>query len=351
MEFTPQWIAWEITGKCDLNCIHCRAKASFIENPNELKTEEIFHTMDNIASFSKPVIILTGGEPLLREDVFDIIAYGRKKGFRMAMSPNGHSITEEKAKMMKEAGIQMISISLDGSTKEVHDNFRRQEGSFEGTMKGIETAKKYGIDFQINSSFSKRNQDEIPKMLELSKRLGAKAWFMFMIVPTGRGKEIIDELIDSEDYEKILNWFYEEQKKKEIFMRPVCAPQYFRIKAQRAKADGLKVQGEGRGFRAESKGCLGGQTFVFISRIGDVSPCGYFPAKAGNIREASFEEIWKHSKLFKDLRNWKSYKGKCGICEYNPVCGGCRARALALKGDYMEEEPYCPHIPARIKVA
>lgn len=349
MDFDPHWVAWEITGKCDLNCIHCRAKASFQENPNELKTEEIYSTLDSIASFSKPVIILTGGEPLMRSDIFDIIAYGRKSGLRMAMSPNGHSITEERAKLMKDAGIQMISISLDGSTREVHDDFRGQEGSFEGTMRGIETARKYGIDFQINSSFAKRNQDEAPRLLQMAKDLGAKAWFMFMIVPTGRGENIMGELVSNEDYDRMLYWFYSEQKKNEIFMRAVCAPHYFRIQRQKAKEENTTIENRGSGFRAATKGCLAGQTFVFISRVGDVYPCGYFPVKAGNVRDTSFEKIWNESKLFKDLRNWDAYKGRCGVCEYKALCGGCRARALAVHGDYMAEEPYCRHLPVRMK--
>ncbi len=337
-EFLPRLIAWELTGSCNLRCAHCRASASDVRDPNELSAEEIKNTVDNIASFCKPVLILTGGEPLLREDIFEIVRYATEKGLRVVVGTNGTLITPQVAEKLLKAGVRRVSISIDCAYAEEHDEFRGVRGAYEEALKGIEACKKAGLEFQINTTVTKRNLRELEKIYALAQKLGAAAHHIFLLVPTGRGKVIEDEEISPEDYEQVLNWM--SNAGKEMPMKATCAPHFVRVLRQKGK------QG-GRDLDASASGCMGGTGFAFISRTGEVNPCGYLPVRAGNIREQPFREIWENSKLFKDLRNRKALKGKCGACEYKFICGGCRARAYAKFGDYMAEEPYCIYVPKK----
>lgn len=352
MEFTPKWIALEITRRCNLKCIHCRSSSEEeVKDHLDFSTEEVFRIIDDIASYAKPVTVLSGGEPLLRKDLFEIAKYGENKGLRMCLATNGTLVTDDVCNKIKASGIKIVSISLDGSNEDVHDSFRNQKGAFRGTMNAVELFKKHSIPFIINSSFTKRNQGEIPKVYRLAKELGATAWYMLMIVPTGRGKDIMDELISKEDYESILEWHYQmEKSESEMFVRPICAPQYYRIVAENSKKEGIKFERRALKFSTGgAKGCITGQLIAVIDVDGNVLPCSYFPKPAGNIKKHSFKDIWEDSVLLKELRDFKKYKGKCGLCEYLNICGGCRARAYALYGDYLEEEPFCTHVPIKFK--
>jgi heme b synthase len=304
--------------------------------------------MDEIASISKPVIILTGGEPLLRPDIFDLARYGTDKGFRMVMATNGTLMTEETVQEMKASGIQRISVSLDGPSAETHDAFRRVKGAFENSLKGIELAKKGGLDFQINTTITQMNLHLIADILKLAVDLGAVAHHIFLLVPTGRGKELRDQEISALDYEKTLNWFYDQRERVPLQLKATCAPHYYRILRQRAKKEGKKITPKEYGLDAMTRGCLGGITFCFLSYVGQVQPCGYLELDCGNVRKQSFKEIWENSPVFFNLRNTDGYQGKCGICEYRKVCGGCRARAYECLGDYMGEEPYCIYEPHHV---
>lgn len=352
MQFEPRWIAWELTGRCNLNCIHCRAAASIAEEDGPT-TEEAKGLIDDIATHYNPVIVLSGGEPLLRKDLFEIASYGTEKGLRMCIATNGTLVTEKVCGKMKEAGIRMVALSLDGSKEEIHDDFRRQKGAFKASIRAAKLLRKHSIPFLINSSFTKRNQEDIPNVYKLAKELGATAWYMFMIVPTGRGKEIMEELVSKEDYEDILKWHYNMEKDEEdILVRPTCAPQYYRVFRQMAKKEGRDFKRRDLSFSTGgNKGCVAGQLIALINHHGNVQPCSYFPKYAGNIKEQSFKDIWENSSLLKDLRDFSKYGGKCGACEYISVCGGCRARAYAVSGDYMAEEPYCNYIPIRLRKA
>jgi radical SAM protein with 4Fe4S-binding SPASM domain len=316
-------------------------------------TDEAKKLIDDIASFSTPVIVLSGGEPLLRPDLFEIATYGSDKGLRMCIATNGSLVTDEICEKMKAARIKMVSMSLDGSNATTHDNFRGQPGAFEGVKRAAALFNKHGIEFLINSSFTKRNQKEIPDVMKVAKGLGAKAWYMFMIVPTGRGEEIMAELISKEDYEDLLKWHYETEKNEtDMLMRPTCAPHYYRIVPQMNKLaeEGDKLERRTLKFSTGgSKGCLAGQVICLITAEGDVFPCSYFPHSAGNVKQTPFKDIWEKSQLFEDLRDFKKYKGKCGSCEYINVCGGCRARADAIYGDYLEEEPFCNYTPLKMQ--
>jgi len=301
--------------------------------------------MDEIASFSKPVIILTGGEPLLRSDIFNLARHGTQRGFRVVMATNGTLFTEDIVKEMKDSGIQRVSISLDGPDAETHDAFRKVKGSFEGSLRGIELLKKGQMEFQINTTVTQVNLHVIPDMLRLAVHLGAVAHHLFLLVPTGRGKELQDQEISALDYEKTLHWFYEQRDQVPLQLKATCAPHYYRILRQRAKQEGKKITPKEYGLDAMTRGCLGGMSFCFISHVGQVQPCGYLELNCGQVRERPFDQIWAQSEIFKNLRNTNAYQGKCGRCEFRKVCGGCRARAYETSGDYMAEEPYCIYEP------
>lgn len=313
----------------------------------ELDTAASFRLLDQIAEVSQPIVILTGGEPLLRPDIFDIARYGTEKGLRMVMAPNGTMITDDNAKQMVDSGIQRISISLDGATRERHDSFRGVDGAFDGALRGIKAAQTAGLEFQINTTISKLNYDQIPEILSLAENLGAIALHIFLLVPTGRGKYIIDQEISADEYEATLNWFYDQRDKTRLQLKATCAPHYYRILRQRAKADGEKVTFESHGLDAVTRGCLGGTGFCFISHVGIVQPCGFLDLNCGDVTKQSFADIWNDSEVFNNLRNYQNLKGKCGVCEYKAVCGGCRARAYEATGDYLAEEPLCSYQPGK----
>ncbi len=341
----PRLIAWELTNACNLACIHCRASAVREPQPGELTTAEAKHFVDELREY-RPILILTGGEPLLREDVYEIAQYATGKDLRVVLATNGTLLTSGIARKLKDSGIQRVSISIDGATKETHDVFRGEPGAFEGALRGIDILKTEGIGFQINTTITSRNLDEIPEIYDLAVELQASALHIFLLVPTGRGEEIESEEIPPEEYERVLNWFYDKSRDKRMQLKATCAPHYFRIMRQRAKAEGIRITPETHGLEAMTKGCLGGSAFCFVSSLGNVYPCGYLPALAGNIKMKPFKMIWEKSKVFNDLRDSGMLKGTCGICEYRNVCGGCRARAYAGTGDYLGEEPYCIYMPA-----
>lgn len=338
-------VAWEVTRTCNLSCIHCRAAAVDKPYENELSTEECRRVLDEIASFAKPIIILTGGEPLLRPDIFELASYGNSLGLRMTMAPNGTLVTREAARKMVKVGIQRISISIDGATAQSHDAFRRVPGAFEGAMRGIRNAREAGLPFQINTTITAQNLHELEAIQKLAVDLGAAAHHIFLLVPTGRGKNLEEQAINAEQYEKTLHWFYEQRDQVPLQLKATCAPHYYRILRQRARRDGRKVDMATFGLDAMTRGCLGGTGFCFVSHVGQVQPCGYLEVDCGNVREQSFREIWEASPVFLKLRDHKALEGKCGRCEYVRVCGGCRARAFEATGNYMAEEPLCLYQP------
>ncbi len=349
-KFIPRLIFWETTAACNLKCIHCRASAVGFRSPDDLTTPESLHLLDSIASFAKPVIVISGGEPLVRPDIFEIAQHGTDLGLKMVLATNGTLLTPEIARSMKKTGIQRISVSLDGASAATHDIFRGQVGAFEAALQGIEYVKAEGIPFQINTSITKRNLSEIESIKALAEWIGAVALHIFLLVPTGCGKEIAEEeMITPAQYEEILNWFYDQSKTTTLSLKATCAPHYFRIMRQRAAQEGVKITPETHGFEAMTKGCLAGTGVCFVSQKGDVYPCGYLPVSAGNVRQTPFPQIWNGSELFRVLRDENKLEGKCGPCEFKGVCGGCRARAFAETGNFLTEEPYCAYKPYRLR--
>ena len=346
-------VFWELTARCNLKCIHCRAEAQTERQEDELSTERCFAVIDELCGFSSPILILTGGEPLYRDDIFDIARYAAGKGLRVALATNGTLVNEKVAEQIKESGIKRVSISLDGANPQTHDTFRMIQGSFESAFNGIKNLQKEGIEVQINTTIARHNEDEVKDILDLALNNDIKALHIFMLVPVGCGIQIADsQMLDKQKYEDILSWFYDKtmELRGRIELKATCAPHFFRIMHKRAKDEGITISPQTHGMAAVTKGCLAGSGVMFISRKGVVQPCGYLPVQAGNIIKESVSEIWNGSEVFLNLRNTGLLKGKCGICEYKKVCEGCRARAYYEKGDYMEEEPYCIYEPTKGKL-
>ncbi len=344
---TLRLLAWETTRRCNLSCVHCRAGAEDEEYPDELATAEGEAFLDDLASMGKPIVIMTGGEPLLRPDILHLARYGHELGLRMVMAVNGTLLTPERARELKQAGIQRLSISIDGPDAASHDQFRGQEGAYEGALEGMAAARETGLEFQINTTVTRGNLAQVEAIQQTAVELGAKAHHIFLLVPTGRGRALTEEIISAQEYEDVLNWFCDKRGQVPLELKATCAPHYFRIIRQRAKQKGEKLSFETHGLDAVTKGCLGGQGFAFVSHVGQVQPCGYLELSAGNIREQPFSTIWRESQLFKELRDPDLLKGKCGVCEYRRVCGGCRARAYEVSGDHLAEEPLCLYQPPR----
>lgn len=343
-------IFWEVTSSCNLRCIHCRAEAGFERSPLELDLKEATDFIDQVVTFSNPILVITGGEPICRPDIFDIASYAAHKGLRTALATNGTLIEDETADKIIKAGIQRVSISLDGACPATHDTFRGQPGSFYAALAGFERLKERGMSLQINSTVARHNVAEVPDILDLAQKMGADALHIFMLVPVGCGLTIADEqMLPAQQYEEVLNWFYTQSRQVKMEMKATCAPHYFRIMRERAREEGIKVTPTTHGMAAMTRGCLAGTGVCFVSYRGQVQPCGYLPVAAGNIRQQAFQEIWESSPVFQRLRDVTLLKGKCGQCEYRVLCEGCRARAFAETGDYMGEEPYCIYEPGSAK--
>lgn len=334
-----KWLAWEATTRCNLNCVHCRSRAG-LKGKEAADTGRARFLMDRIAEAAKPVFVLSGGEPLLRGDIFEIASYGAKLGFKMALATNGTLISAEVCKKIKDSGIKTVSVSLDGPDAATHDDFRKQKGAFEKILDGIEEFRKHGIEFIVNSSFTKRNQAGIEGTYRFVKGLGAGAWYMFLVVPAGRGSGLAGELIGAGDYERILRWHLEmEAVETEMLVRPICAPSYYRLRLEAEKASGVKRAARSLSFSPGGmKGCVAAQSIAYLDAEGGVYPCSYFPLSGGNVFKTSFRAAWE-SELFRAFRG--GYRGPCGSCGYLGVCGGCRARSLAESGDFLGGDPYC----------
>ena len=311
-------------------------------------TQEATELIDDLASFAKPILILSGGEPLVRPDIFDLARHAVGLGLRTCLASNGTLLTPDVAQRIADAGIARVSISLDGARAETHDAFRGIAGAYEAALQGIHNLKTHGVPFQVNTTVAKHNLAELEGLLHMTEQLGAAALHLFLLVPVGCGVEIADEqMISPDDYERVLSWVYEMSQTAAVQLKATCAPHYFRIVRQRGgqMPAGHPHKGTPHGMAAMTKGCLAGQTVCFVSSTGEVFPCGYLPVSAGNVRDESLRTIWESAETFRLLRDPNALKGKCGACEYKRICGGCRARAFAATGDFLEAEPYCVHQP------
>ena len=335
----PRLIAFEITRRCRFHCRHCRAEADSARKEQDLTTDQCKRIIKSVADFKKCVLILTGGEPLEREDAYELIEYGRSLGLRMVSATCGYPINDQTAQKLKKAGILALSISLDGASAQTHDDFRQTPGAFGAAINATQSATKAGIRFQINMTITKANVNEVPAVARMAENLGAYCFNPFILVPTGRGREIADQILTPAKYEELLHELLELKISSTIDVRVTCGPQFTRVIRQ-AKLTGPK---------ARASGCMGGRTFGFISHKGDVQTCGFLSISAGNLVDNGYDfaRIWTDSPLLNDIRDCGAYKGKCGRCEYLIVCRGCRARAYAVQDNYLAGDPVCAYQPRR----
>lgn len=323
-------VAWELTRNCNLSCVHCRASAAKGPYTGELSTAECRGMIDNIVSFATPTVILTGGEPLMRSDIYDIIGYGQEKGLRLVIAVNGTLITNDNAHRLKMLGIQRVSLSIDGENAQKHDAFRGQAGAFDSVATAMRILKDIGLPFQINTTVTALNVQDIDKIYGLARSFGAHAWHIFLLVPVGRGKGLKGNELSARLYEDVLHHLRDIEKRNELEIKVTCAPHYYRIVME-------------EGDQPKSAGCLAGKSFMFISHRGVAQPCGYLEVPSGDVRKDGVKEVWETSPVFRHLRDLASYQGKCGSCRYLRICGGCRARAFEATGDYRQAEPLCSY--------
>lgn len=319
-------------------------------SPDDLDYSEACSVIDELGEFAPLILVLSGGEPLWRADVFDLAERARSRNLRVALATNGTLVTPGIAQRIKDVGIERVSVSLDGADRDTHDNFRGHPGAFDGALTGLKRLAEVGISTQVNTTISHRNAGQLPDILKLSLSLGVDAFHLFLLVPVGCGLTIAEqESVQGEDAERILNWFYDRSLDSGIELKATCAPQYYRIARQRRtemKRQGLPVpEMRSHGMNAMTRGCLAGSGVCFISHRGEVFPCGYLPVAAGDLRQQSFRAIWDNAEIFQTLRDTGKLEGKCGYCEYKNVCLGCRARAYGVTGNYLDEEPFCIYQP------
>lgn len=349
-----QLVAWELTRSCNLFCAHCRGSAGQGQYSGELSTEECFRLVDEILEVGKPILILSGGEPLVRQDVLAIAKYAVTRGLRVVMGSNGTLITEEMATKLKDVPISRIGISLDFPIARLQDDFRGQAGAFTAAIAGITNARRAGVEVQINSTITQLNFAYLEELFSLVLEVGAVAFHPFLLVPTGRGKDLESVELSPQEYERTLNWLYDKRVEfgDQLLLKPTCAPHYLRVTKQRQKQSPeikLEPTAGHHPLHSITRGCLAGTGFCFISYQGEVKGCGYLDVVAGSIKKESFSQIWSDSPLFRKMRDLSNIKGKCGVCEYKRICGGCRARAYEATGDYLEAETYCIYEPAALR--
>jgi putative heme d1 biosynthesis radical SAM protein NirJ2 len=321
-------ISWNTTNACNMYCEHCYRDAG-CKADEELNTSEAKTLLDQIAKAGFKIMIFSGGEPLLRPDIVELVAHATHVGLRSVFGTNGTLLTEQLAQKLKDAGAMGMGISLDSMNKEKHDKFRRFPGGWDGAVRGMRNCRKVGLPFQIHTTIMDWNQHEIEAITDFAVAEGAVAHHFFFLVPTGRAKTIEIESLRARSYEDVLTRIMKKQQEVDIELKPTCAPQFVRIAAQM----GVKTR-----FR---RGCLAGNSYCIISPRGKVQPCAYLNMELGDVRKTPFDEIWKNSPVLNKLRTF-NFKGGCGKCEYKKSCGGCRARAAYYHdGDYMAEEPWC----------
>jgi len=336
-----------------------------LASPDDLGTAAAMALIDQFAEYAPLILVLSGGEPLFRRDVLLLARYARDKGLKVALATNGTLVTPQLAKQIVDAGIVRVAMSLDGADAPTHDSFRGMPGSFDRMLAGFGYLKALGMSMQLNTTIARHNAHQLPEIYDLALRLGADALHTFLLVPVGCGLQIAEQqMVSPEQYEEILHWFYDREKEGRIELKATCAPHYFRVRKQRQleekKAGQLPVLQSSSGgnghtahgvpsrhpeLSAVTRGCLAGSGVCFVSHKGEVFPCGYLPVRAGDLRVQSFGEVWEGSPVFHLLRDSANLNGKCGICEFRNICLGCRARAYAVTGDYLGEEPSCVYQP------
>jgi radical SAM protein len=341
---------WEVTQACDLACVHCRASAQPERHPMELSTDEGKQLIDQIAALEVPVFVLTGGDPIKRPDLFELIAHARRVGVRVSLTPSATPLLmRDIVFRLKEAGLARLAVSMDGASAATHDAFRGLSGSFARTLDAVRWANEAGLPVQINTTFSRRNIGEIDDIVAVVESLGITLWSVFFLVPTGRGK--LNDLLSAAEFEEVFAKIHQLSKKAGFDIKTTEAQHYRRYALQQKVADRKAGIVSDSPLRVEDaigrapRGLNDGKGFVFISHKGEVFPSGFLPTSAGSIRSQSLADIYRNSPLFRALRDTSNLEGKCGACEFKEICGGSRARAYALTGNPYSQEPCCSYVP------
>jgi radical SAM protein len=358
---SPFIVIWETTQACDLACLHCRASARPMRDRGELDTADAMKLMDTARRFGHPLFVLTGGDPLKRDDTVELVRYGTSIGLRMAMTPSGTPLmTPRVLADLHDAGLARLAVSLDGSDATIHDRFRGVTGSFEWTVRMLEAARELGLSTQINTTISRHNIHDIEPIVRLITTLGISLWSVFFIVPTGRATAT--DLTTADEFESVFHRLYDLSKTAAFDIKTTAAPHFRRVVLQRQVAE--RRAGDraapptpltaGIGFSladgvGRARGVNDGNGFVFVSHLGDIYPSGFLPVSAGNVRTHDLVDVYRNSALFRELRDTDKLEGKCGVCEFRTICGGSRARAHATTGNYMASDPYCAYVPARAR--
>jgi radical SAM protein len=356
----PFIVIWETTQACDLSCVHCRACAQPVRSALELSTPEAKRLIDEVTALEAPVFVLTGGDPLKRPDIFELVQYASDHRVRISLTPSATPLlTQEAILRLKQCGLARLAISLDGPIAEIHDKFRRVPGSYDWTLNAVRWAREIGLPVQINTTITRHNLQYIDSMIALLEQLDIVLWSVFFLVPTGRGSTI--DLISAEEFEQVFEKLYQTSRRVKFDIKSTEAQHYRRFLLQRRteekrkgnipSASAMLGTGTPDGIGRAPRGINDGKGFVFISHLGEVFPSGFLPISAGNVRKQSLADLYRHSPLFVGLRDTANLKGKCGVCEFREICGGSRARAYALTGDMFAEEPCCTWQPkANIQV-
>jgi AdoMet-dependent heme synthase len=344
---SPFTIAWELTRACAFACRHCRAEAQPRRDPDELSTQEAFRLVDQIKEFGDPILVVTGGDPMMRRDLFDILAYASGRGLRTSLTPTTtRLVTVEKLRKVRDAGVRRVAVSLDGPDARSHDAFRGFPGSFDMALRIARSAGEAGLSLQVNTTVSQYNASRLDEFIDLVGGLQAVQWSLFFLVPTGRA--LSGDMISPQEHERVFNWLYGLSGRAPFDIKSTAAPAYRRVAIQKAAKPATgRAPLAGAGYRYEdglnrpAQGVNDGKGFCFVSHTGDVCPSGFLPLPAGNIRERPVTDIYRNSTLFRELRDPALLKGKCGTCFFRDVCGGSRARAYAVTGDYLASDPSC----------
>jgi radical SAM protein len=351
----PFIVIWETTQACDLACVHCRACAQPLRSALELNTAEAKQLIDEVAALKAPVFVLTGGDPLKRPDIFELVEYASINGVRISLTPSATPLlTREAIVRLKQCGLARLAISLDGPTAQIHDAFRRVPGSYDWTLQAVRWAREIGLPVQINTTITRHNLQYMDAMISLLEQLDIVLWSVFFLVPTGRGSEI--DLISAEEFEQVFEKLYQTSQRVKFDIKSTEAQHYRRFLLQRRTEE--KRRGDvpampmlgavtPDGIGRAPRGINDGKGFVFVSYRGEVFPSGFLPVSAGNIRHESLAKLYRESPLFQALRDTSKLEGKCGRCEFREVCGGSRARAYAVSGDLFAQEPCCVWQPQR----
>jgi len=347
----PLVVAWETTRACPLACRHCRAAAQHVPHPAELTRDEGLALIDDLATrHPGAVLILTGGEPLVRPDIIELARAASGRGLRVALSVDvGRLLTAGTCRAIREAGVSAVSFSLHFPDAARSDAFASTPGFHEGALEGLANLRREGMHVQLHTTVMRSNAALLPRMHRLVGELGAAAWELFFLVPTGRGRLLADEELPPAEQERVLRWLYRLQRHSPFPVKQICAPHFRRIEAQSARGRGeRRPQRVTTRLTTMSRGCLAGQGFCFVSHVGDVCGCGFLPLSVGNVRDRPLSELYADAPLFQAFRDPASLGGDCGACEFRARCGGCRARAYAATGDPLAEEPDCAYEPSGV---